>query len=236
MTTLHHAETKSMRTLWFRALAARVRVERFMDLQLGSSSRSSEARDVRMAVAMPDFVWPRFAMMSASCKATTRFKAASSTSSWMPSSLRKSPRLLPRCRLCGLAVFDVGMFAFQGHCLVLVRCFLSFFNESVKQDDLFLMHKKERSGDACRQGAANFPQAVSETPYKRHAQRPAILKYLQVFTYHLTFIDRKLLEPFTNRLISARCTEKDDWQRTLGRHNSNCINYDTQCKGIFHFV
>lgn len=236
MNVLAYAATKLIRTLCFKTLAARASVERLMDLQLGSSSRSSDARDVLMALATPDFVWPRFSMMSASCSATTRLRAASSTSSWMPSSLRKSPRLLPRCGFFGLAVFDVGMFAFQGQRLVLGGCFLRFFNKAVQQDDFFVMHKEERSGDPRWQPAADFPQAVAETAHQRHSQRPAILKDLQIFTDHLALIGRKLLQPLAHRLISADSTEEKHGQRSFGSHRIKCINFDTYRKPVFPFT
>ncbi len=106
--------TNSMRTFLPKALAARVSVDSVTDLQSGSSKRFNAARDVPIVPASPDFFSPRSAMMSASCKATTRFKAASSTSCWMPYSFRKSPRLPPRCGFFFLTVLDVGIFALQG--------------------------------------------------------------------------------------------------------------------------
>jgi len=226
----NHAATKSMRTLRPSALAARVSVESVTDLQSGSSSRSSAAREVPIAPARSDFLLPRFAMMSASWSANTRLRAASSTSSWMPSSLRKSPRLLPRCGFFSLAVLDVAMFAFQGQRPLLGRCFLHFLDEAVQQDDLLVMHKKERSGDACRQPAAHFPQAVAKAVHERHAQRPAILKHLQIFADQLAFIGWKPLQPLTHGLVPAGSAVEDHRQRTFGSHEADCTNSDTICK------
>ena len=224
------AATKSMRTFRPTALAARVSVESVTDLHSGLSSRSSAAREVPMAPASADLFWPFFSMMSASCSATTRFKAASSTSCWIPSSFRKSPRLLPRCGFFFLAVLDVGMFAFQGQRPVLRGCFLRFLDEAVQQDDLLVMHKKERSGDACRQPTAHLPEAVAKAVHERHAQRPAILKHLQIFADQPALVGVQLLQPLPHRLIPAGSAEEDHRQRTFSSHKANGINCDTSSK------
>ncbi len=227
-----HPATNSMRTFFPNALAAFVSVESVTDLHSGSSKRSSAARDVPIALASAAFFSPRSAMMSASCKATTRFSAANSTSSWIPSSVRKSPKLLPRCGFFFLAVLDVIIFSFQSQRPVLIGCFLRFLDESVHQNDFLMVHKKERSCDSSRQPTANLPESVTKAVHKRHAQWPTILQDLQVFTDQFAFFWQQLLQPRSHRFVSTSGTKKDHWQRSLRSHSTNCIYFDTFFKLI----
>ena len=227
-----HPATNSMRTFFPNALAAFVSVESVTDLHSGSSKRSSAARDVPIALASAAFFSPRSAMMSASCKATTRFSAANSTSSWIPSSVRKSPKLLPRCGFFFLAVLDVIIFSFQSQRPVLSWCFLCFLDKAVQQNDLLVVNKKERPGDTRRQSASDFPKTIAKTIHQGHSQRPSILKHLQVFTDHFAFFGQQLLQPRSNRFVATSGTKKDHWQRSLRSHSTNCIYFDTFFKLI----
>jgi hypothetical protein len=121
------------------------------------------------------------------------------------------------------------MFAFQSQRPVLRGCFLSFLDEAVQQDDLLVMHKKERSGDACRQPAAHLSKAIAKAVH----ERPAILQYLQILADQPALIRRQPLQPLTHRLIPAGSAEEDHGQRTFGSHKGKRINYDTLSKFIF---
>ena len=119
------------------------------------------------------------------------------------------------------------MFAFQSQRPVLCGSFLRFLDEAVQQDDLLVMHKKERSGDARRQSAAHLPQAIAKAVHERHAQRPAILKHLQIFADQPALIGWQPLQLLTHRLIPAGRAEEDHGQRTFGSHRVDSINNDT---------
>jgi hypothetical protein len=222
----NQAATKSTFTRRPNAFAARERVCSVTAVLSGSSKRSKAAREVPILRAISDLLICRFVMRSASFSASVRFKAASSTSSRMPSARRKSSRLLPRWGFSCLAVLRVGIFSFQGQRPVLRWGFLSLLDESMHKDDFLEVNKKQ---SAC-ESRSHLPQAISKMIHERHPEGPAELHCFQVLADSAPFVGRKRLQPCAKGLIATRGLEEYYGQRSILRHTSECINSDTPAK------
>ena len=94
---LPYAGTRSILIFLPSACAARVKVASVTDVFSGSSSRSSAAREVRICFAIETFGTSFSRMRSTILRAIARLIAAASISSRIPSSRRKSSRVLPSC-------------------------------------------------------------------------------------------------------------------------------------------
>src|SRR2546421_8786761 len=100
--------------------------------------------------------------------------ARSSTSSRMPSSLRKSLKLLPRWVLL-LIVLQIKFFPFLCQLEIFVRRLLRLLNEAVQQDNLFFHLGEEGSRDTAMQSRTDLPQTIAKIVHERFADRPCIL-------------------------------------------------------------
>lgn len=105
------------------ALAAFINVSSWMDRLFGSSTRSSCERLVAMRCAMLTLLSFPLCMESISCSANARLRARACTSSKMPSSLRKSSKLLP---VCGLTLVALGIFPLLQAFAVHAQCGCQF--------------------------------------------------------------------------------------------------------------
>lgn len=185
-----HAGTNSIFSFRPRERATLLRVVSVTDVLFGSSIRLIAARDVRMSAARVDLLKSPFSMRSATSKASARFKAAASTSSRTPSSLRKLRKLLPRCLFLLFAVLDVGIFSLQSQGSVFRWSFPRFLDEAMKENQFVLVDKKENARNSPGQPGPNLPKVGPEIVHERHAQRPSKLYGHEVLTEDLSFFFR----------------------------------------------
>ena len=137
-----------------------------------SSKRSSAARLVciRPAMALLDKRWDCISFSN--CNATARLDAASSTSSRIPSALRKSSKLLPRYLFLFMAT-HVGRFSYLRHPQVFHRGFPVLLDETMQQTNLFVHSDKQCSRDPVHQSRAHFPDLFAEVVHQRFPNRPS---------------------------------------------------------------
>lgn len=209
--------------------AAFVSVASVTALLYGFRSLSTAARLVPMRCAIWVFVMFFAAISLCIPSAMTFLTAAFSTSSRMPSSSRKSSKLLPMCSFIKSSLWACNfVFALFGKLSVFLRCLLRLLHDCVKENHVRSAHGEEHAGNAVCYMRADFPEVSVHFPHLRKADWLKKFNGLDVASDNLAVIGGKLFEPVADRLVSLRCFVKQN--RDFLFHEYDCIKNDTICR------
>jgi hypothetical protein len=102
----------------------------------------------------------------------------------------------------------------------LLRGFLGFLNDPVKDYDLLVHNAKEDPDNPITEFRADLPQAFSKVVHERFADGPSPLDKLDVGSDGLFLVGRKFLEPFAGWLLAIGISEKPHfkWSRSRFCH------------------
>ena len=78
----------------------------------------------------------------------------------------------------------------------------------MQQDHMCIVYREHHPSNAVGQGDAHLPQVRRHFAHQRHAQRPAVLDGLDVFTNDFAVACIKLLQPVADWFNASSCLKK----------------------------